>query len=185
MSGTLARWNLLPIGKAAKEILPCCGSTAWADGMAARRPLRDEATLLAASDETWRNLARADWMEAFRSHPRIGESGIGESRNSEASMGESQSSHPVPVQPSSWSKQEQQHVTTADDDVKTELAHGNKEYERRFDRIFIVCATGKSGPEILDILRRRLRNDDETELEEAAEQQRLITHIRLKKWLSQ
>lgn len=175
MSGTLPRWNLIPIREAAREILPCCGSTAWADGMAARRPLRDEATLLAASDETWRNLAEADWMEAFRSHPRIGET----------KTGESQASQPVPAQSSSWSKQEQQYVTAADDEIKAELAQANKEYERRFNRIFIVCATGKSGPDILDILRRRLSNDDATELHEAAEQQRLITHIRLKKWLSQ
>ena len=195
MSGTLARWNLLPIREAAKEILPCCGSTAWADGMAARRPLRDEATLLAASDETWRNLAEGDWVEAFRSHPRIGESGIGESRigesgigesrTREAKTGESQASQPVPAQSSSWSRQEQQYVTAADGEIKAELAQANKEYERRFNRIFIVCATGKSGPDILDILRRRLGNDDATELHEAAEEQRLITHIRLKKWLSQ
>lgn len=195
MSATLARWNLLPIGEAAKEVLPCCGSTAWADRMAARRPLPDEATLLAASDETWRNLAEADWMEAFRSHPRIGESGIGESgigesrigesRTGGAKTGKSEASQPVPVQSSSWSRQEQQYVTAADDEIKAELAQANKEYERRFNRIFIVCATGKSGPDILDILRRRLHNDDETELHEAAEEQRLITHIRLKKWLSE
>ncbi len=72
MSKRLALWNLLPMEQAAKEILPCCGSTAWADGMAARRPFTDEATLLAASDQTWRNLAQEDWMEAFGSHPRIG-----------------------------------------------------------------------------------------------------------------
>jgi len=69
--------------------------------------------------------------------------------------------------------------------VKIDLARANDEYERRFGHIFIVCATGKSGPEILEILRRRLRNDQATELQEAAKQQLLITHIRLKKWLSQ
>ncbi len=180
MSGTLVRWNRLPMAEAAQEILPCCGSTAWADGMAARRPFPDEATLLAASDQTWRNLAEADWMEAFRSHPRIGESRIGESR-----IDECQASQPAPAQFSAWSKQEQQNVTAAGDAVKIELAQANEEYERRFGRIFIVCATGKSAPEILEILRHRLRNDEETEVREAAEQQRLITRIRLKKWLSQ
>jgi len=169
MSGTLARWNRLPIGEAAKELLPCCGSTAWADGMAARRPFLDEATLLAASDETWRNLAEADWMEAFRSHPRIGES-----QGAQLSAGQS----------AVWATQEQENVAAANDAVKIELAQANEEYERRFDHIFIVCATGKSGPGILEILRRRLRNDKPTELLEAAEQQRLITHIRLMKWLS-
>jgi 2-oxo-4-hydroxy-4-carboxy-5-ureidoimidazoline decarboxylase len=175
MSGTpithgLARWNSLSKADAAKDILPCCGSTAWAEGIARRRPLPDEATLLAASDETWRNLAEEDWMEAFRSHPRIGES---------------KGSGAAAVQSLAWSKQEQQNVTAADNAFKNGLAEANKEYEARFNRTFIVCATGKSAQEILEILRRRLRNDDETELREAAEQQRLITHIRLKKWLAQ
>ena len=69
--------------------------------------------------------------------------------------------------------------------MKIALAEANREYEQRFGHIFIVCATGKSAPEILEILRRRLRNDEHTELREAAEQQRQITHIRLTKWLSQ
>jgi 2-oxo-4-hydroxy-4-carboxy-5-ureidoimidazoline decarboxylase len=63
------------------------------------------------------------------------------------------------------------------------LAEANREYERRFGRVFIVCATGKSADEIVDILRRRLQNDDARELQVAAEEQRKITNIRLKKWL--
>ena len=70
-----------------------------------------------------------------------------------------------------------------DDSVKIALAEGNREYERRFSRIFIVCATGKSPAEILKILQRRMKNDEHTELQEASEQQRQITQIRLKKWL--
>jgi len=129
-------------------------------------------------------------MEAFRSHPRIGESaigesGIGESGISESRTGESKALEQAPVQSSAWSKQEQQNVATAGDAVKIELAQANQEYERRFNRTFIVCATGKSAPEILEILRHRLRNDEKTEVREAAEQQRLITRIRLNKWLSQ
>jgi 2-oxo-4-hydroxy-4-carboxy-5-ureidoimidazoline decarboxylase len=175
MSRTLSRWNRLAMAEAAKEILPCCGSTTWANGMAARRPIPDETALLAVSDETWRNLAKADWMEAFRSHPRIGETGMGESRTLQ----------PAPVQASAWAQHEQQSVAAASDAAKIELAKANREYEHRFNHIFIVCATGKSAEEILEILRNRLRNDQETELHAAAEQQRLITHIRLKKWLSQ
>jgi 2-oxo-4-hydroxy-4-carboxy-5-ureidoimidazoline decarboxylase len=162
----LARWNRLPLGDAAKEILPCCGSTAWAHGMAARRPFSDAATLLAASDEAWSNLAAEDWMEAFRSHPRIGES--------------AEQSAPS----AAWSTQEQQKVAAGGEAVKIALAEANREYEQRFGHIFIVCATGKSGPAILEILRRRLQNDKEAELHEAAEQQRQIMHIRLTKWLS-
>lgn len=175
MNKKLSHWNRLPVAQAAKEILACCGSTAWANGMAGRRPFPDEATLLAASDETWRSLTQADWEVAFRGHPRIGESKIGES----------QASQPAPAQASAWSKQEQENVMAGGDVAKLQLAQANKEYERRFNHIFVVCATGKSGPEILDILRHRLRNDKDTELREAAEQQRLITQIRLHRWLSE
>jgi 2-oxo-4-hydroxy-4-carboxy-5-ureidoimidazoline decarboxylase len=136
--------------------------------MVARRPLADEPALLAASDETWHNLAQSDWTEAFESHPRIGES-----RPQQA----------VPSQASKWSTHEQKRVTDADAAVKISLEHGNREYEQRFGRIFIVSASGKSATEILEILRRRLQSDAETELREAAEQQRQITQIRLRKWL--
>ena len=178
MSDKLARWNILPATAAANEILPCCGSRAWADGIVARRPLPDEESLLAASDEIWRSLTESDWLEAFRSHPRVGESRISESR-----AGESQAPKRAAIQSAAWSEQEQQRVADASHSARLELAEGNREYERRFNRIFIVCATGKSPEEILRILRRRLENDDHTELQEAAEQQRQITQIRLRKWL--
>jgi 2-oxo-4-hydroxy-4-carboxy-5-ureidoimidazoline decarboxylase len=165
MVNVLARWNFLPSAAAVDEILPCCGSRAWAAAMVARRPLPDETTLLNTSDEIWGSLAEADWLEAFRSHPRIGESRPGESKSA------------------AWSTQEQGGVVDADDGARVALADGNRAYERRFNRIFIVCATGKSPSEILAILRRRMTNDALTELQEAAEQQRQITQIRLRKWL--
>jgi OHCU decarboxylase len=168
VNGALARWNRLPSDEAIRVILPCCRAKAWAQGMVSRRPLANEAGMLAASDETWRNLKQSDWMEAFQSHPRIGEL---------------QPSHPASTRSVEWSAQEQRDVEDAEASVKIALADANREYERRFNRTFIVCATGKSAPEILEILRRRLKNDAETELHEAAEQQRQITHIRLRKWL--
>jgi OHCU decarboxylase len=169
ISQVLARWNALQPDKASEEILPCCGSKAWALGMAARRPLLDEPSLLAACDEVWKGLAESDWMKAFRSHPRIGDS---------------HSPSAASPQSAAWSGEEQRKVGSAGEDTKLALAEGNRAYERKFGRIFIVCATGKSAPETLEILRRRLSNDEATELREAAEQQRQIAHLRLKKWLS-
>ena len=107
-------------------------------------------------------------MEAFQSHPRIGESRAPQS---------------PPAQSVTWSAQEQQQVSDADAAVKAALADANRQYDQRFNRTFIVCATGKSAQEILGILLRRLNNNTETELQEAAEQQRQITEIRLRKWL--
>ena len=167
-SEVLARWNRLNAQEAENEILPCCGSRAWARGMVSRRVLRDEAATLAASDETWHNLNESDWMEAFRSHPRIGETSARPSLDSRSAA---------------WSAQEQSRATAADDSVTAALREGNCEYEQRFGHIFIVRAAGRSGSEVLHILRQRLQNDDQTELREAAEQQRQIIQIRLRKWL--
>jgi OHCU decarboxylase len=166
-SDVLAHWNHVSGDTAAAQILPCCGSKRWAHEMAVRRPFKDEVALMAASDETWRSLNEADWIEAFNSHPRIGES---------KTQGGTQSSD-------AWSRQEQEKVTEAGSAVRIALADGNRAYEEKFGRIFIVCATGKSAQEILELLQRRLRNDAATELHEAAEQQRQITQLRLKKWL--
>jgi 2-oxo-4-hydroxy-4-carboxy-5-ureidoimidazoline decarboxylase len=170
LSGTLSRWDLLPADEAAREILPCCGSRAWAQGVAAHRPFKDVATLLATSDRIWRELSAADWMEAFQSHPRIGERGQPASAS---------------AQSAAWSVEEQQSVADPGSAVAIVLAEKNQEYERRFGRIFIVCATGKSASEILEILERRLKNDHKAELRAAAEEQRKITEIRLKKWLAE
>lgn len=164
----LSLWNALDLETATGEILPCFGSRIWAEKMAGRRPIRNQPELLAACDEVCKSLAESDWMEAFRSHPRIGESPV---------------AAPNGGRSSTWPGEEQRNVGFATEDVKTALTEGNRAYERRFHRTFIVCATGKSAAEILEILRRRLVNDDTTEFLEAAEQQRQIAHIRLKKWL--
>jgi 2-oxo-4-hydroxy-4-carboxy-5-ureidoimidazoline decarboxylase len=169
MSTVLAQWNSLSPQQAAEEILSCCGSRAWAQAMAARRPIPNEAALLAACDKIWNNLPESDWLEAFGSHPRIGES---------------QAPASASAQSAAWSKSEQQRFKEAVESVKAAIAAGNRLYEKKFGRTFIVCATGKPVTEILAILERRLQNDEATELREAVEQQRQITHLRLKKWLA-
>jgi OHCU decarboxylase len=169
-SSVLACWNSLPAGEAALEILPCCGSNSWARQMAALRPIENEDSLLAASDKMWRSLTEADWMEAFAHHPRIGHSVAPAT---------------APARSAQWSSEEQQSVGAAENDALAALAEGNRAYEQRFNRIFIVCAAGKSAHTILDILQRRLRNDEHTELQESAEQQRQITGLRLRKWISE
>jgi 2-oxo-4-hydroxy-4-carboxy-5-ureidoimidazoline decarboxylase len=168
MSEVLARWNRLSAEEAAQEILPCCGSTSWARAVAMRRPVDDATSLLALSDKEWWSLEASDWMEAFSKHPRIGERKAPLTASSQSAA---------------WSAQEQRKVADDGESAQLALAEGNREYERRFHRVFIVCASGKSASEILENLRRRLGNDDSTELREAAEEQRKITNLRLKKWL--
>lgn len=115
----------------------------------------------------WRSLDEAAWQQAFDSHPRIGQ------QHARAATSESLA----------WSSQEQRAAVSPDEAVKSSLAEGNRRYEEKFGRIFIVCATGKSASEILAILNSRMNNSAEAEMLEAAEQQRQITQLRLCKWL--
>jgi 2-oxo-4-hydroxy-4-carboxy-5-ureidoimidazoline decarboxylase len=174
VNNTLARWNRLPATEAENELLACCGSRAWARALASRRPVTGEAMLLTAGDEIWRNLTEADWMQAFDSHPRIGESPTMEANPKESTVARS----------AAWSADEQSRATVAPEAVNA-LREANHEYEKRFGRTFIVCATGKSAAEILEILRRRLGNDPCTELRQAAAEQLEITRIRLRRWLAE
>ena len=123
-----------------------------------RRPYATLSQLLEQADEVWSHATAGDWLEAFRAHPRIGES----SR-------------------SKWSEEEQAGARSAASAVLKELAAGNRIYYDRFGFIFIICAAGKGADEMLAALRSRLKNDRETELRIAAEQQRLITRLRLVK----
>jgi len=82
-----------------------------------------------------------------------------------------------------WSRAEQAQASSASDSLLAEIAAGNQQYEELFGFTYIVCATGKSAEEMLTILKRRLGSTRETELREAAEQQRQIMQIRLGKWL--
>jgi allantoicase len=148
------------------DMLSCCGSSAWARAMLASRPFADVMDLERTSDRVWAGLDRGDWLEAFAAHPRIGENRAGGERSA------------------AWSRGEQSRVTDAGADVLEELAAGNQEYHARFGYTFIVCATGKSAETMLQILRQRLENQPDHEIVVAAEEQRKITRLRLRKLLS-
>ena len=71
----------------------------------------------------------------------------------------------------------------AADSVRDELDKVNRLYEEKFGFIFIVCATGKTAEEMLELCRERLNNDKDSEIRIAAVEQKKITEIRLKKLL--
>jgi OHCU decarboxylase len=167
MTPQLAKWNALPRGDAEAEIVACCGSQRWASEMAARRPFANFARLCEAADEIWWALERADWLEAFAAHPRIGERATS---GSEAAR--------------SWAAQEQAAPDAASEEIASRLAKANRIYQLRFGFIFIVDASGKSRGEILALLEQRIQNNPQLELREAAEQQRRIARRRLEKLFS-
>jgi 2-oxo-4-hydroxy-4-carboxy-5-ureidoimidazoline decarboxylase len=64
------------------------------------------------------------------------------------------------------------------------LAAANQAYHATFGYVFLICATGKSGDEILQSLQQRLANNPEIELRVAAEEMRKIMRLRLEKLLN-
>jgi OHCU decarboxylase len=166
--------NALDEKAAARQFLRCCGSSRWAQLMAAARPFASGEAMAHVANATWAALGREDWLEAFAAHPRIGDDASGGSGRSGAAGGE---------ETERWSAQEQAGVADAAEATRHKLAEANREYQARFGYIFIVCATGRTAGEMLDILERRLRNDVVEEIEIAAEEQRKITRLRLAKLL--
>ena len=164
-----AELNQTSRAKAVEAFLTCCGSSRWAEKMADRRPYDSVQDLFRFADSFWWNLSAEDWLEAFAAHPRIGD--LDSLREKFKSTNE-------------WAGREQSGVREASDDVLQRLARGNADYEDKFGYIFIVCATGKSAGEMLELLERRLMNVPDEEIRNAAEEQRKITQLRLKKLIT-
>jgi len=168
MSEGLEQLNRASAEAAEAAFLSCCGSRRWAQKMAAARPFADFDGLLDQAKEIWQNLESSDWLEAFAAHPKIG------------------AKKAVPkatAQSAQWSQDEQSGTRGAADSERAALENLNRLYEEKFGFIFIVCATGKSAGEMLEICRRRLDNAADAEILAAAHEQQKITGIRLKKLL--
>lgn len=162
----LERINAWSNAEARTAFRKCCGSARWAEAMAARRPFAGAAELFAVAEQVWQGLDRADWLEAFAAHPRLGDLDALRQKFAATAV---------------WSAAEQGGVAGAAEDVLQALADGHREYEARFGRVFLVCATGKSAAEMLTLLRQRLTNAPEEELRIAAAEQAKITRLRLEK----
>ena len=134
--------------------------------MVSERAFESVDDLMEKADRVWGTLEPNDWLEAFRSHPKIGEKKAAAAVSDESKR---------------WSEAEQSGVSNAATQTIQALAELNQKYQDKFGYIFIVCATGKSSEEMLAILRQRLRNDAGEELRIAAAEQAKITKLRLQK----
>jgi malate synthase len=74
---------------------------------------------------------------------------------------------------------EQQKVFDESDDIKKQLGQLGSEYLKKFGMKFLVSAHGKTGTELLDILKSRMDNTPEVELNNAKTQLWLITKKRM------
>ena len=137
--------------------------------MAASRPFASEGELFETASAVWTDLQKSDWLEAFESHPKIGETKAANAQQKRSA---------------NWSVGEQAGVHSADELLRHNLADANREYFDKFGFIFIVCATGKSAQEMLELCRERIGNDSATEIKIAANEQQKIIEIRMKKLLS-
>jgi allantoicase len=160
------RFSRAPTEEVRKLLMDCCGSHAWVEQMIRHMPFPNASYLLDTADKLWAGLDREDWLTAFRHHPAIGTK-----RGKKAQS-------PTARQ---WSKSEQSVAQKADAATLSALAEANEKYRAKFGHVFLICATGETGEEILKTLRRRLFNDPEDELRIAAEEQRKITRLRLEK----
>ncbi|MGW5485770.1 2-oxo-4-hydroxy-4-carboxy-5-ureidoimidazoline decarboxylase [Streptosporangium sandarakinum] len=174
-----AGFNALGAAGAEAGLLACCASPVFAREVAARRPYRDLAALESAVEAAVLGLPWPEVLTALAAHPRIGEpprdggaasgatgpgaDGAGAAGRDAAGDG----GGPVPPgaggREASWSRREQSGVAGADPAVLAALAEGNRAYEARFGHIYLVRAAGLTAGEMLDRLRARLRNDEETE----------------------
>jgi len=166
---TLHELNTLPKDQLKTELFNCCGSTAWVEKMLPFFPADDMVELLNDAEDEWYGCSEADWLQAFAQHPKIGDmESLKKKFASTAALAGG----------------EQAAVAAASSQTLEALAKGNEEYEQKFGFIFIVCATGKSADEMLQMLQARLPNSREEEIQIAAEEQNKITQLRIQKLLS-
>jgi 2-oxo-4-hydroxy-4-carboxy-5-ureidoimidazoline decarboxylase len=161
--------NSLTPSEAATELAKCCGSKSWVEKMVKAMPFESEEALMRQAQNAWFACSRADWLEAFSEHPRLGD--LNELEKKFTSTKE-------------WSGQEQGAVTSATREVLEKFASLNKDYEKRYGYIFILLAAGKSAEEMLEVLKLRLKNNPYDEIKIATSEQNKITRSRLKKLLS-
>jgi 2-oxo-4-hydroxy-4-carboxy-5-ureidoimidazoline decarboxylase len=194
-SVSLESLNGLPAEVARQRLLACCSSSRWAAEVASGRPYKSVDEILARSDESVAGMTQADLEQALAGHARIGDpSRVGAAGGAEAGPGAAagwsgQEAAAVAggsgqaAAAAGWSGQEQAGVRAADQGTVRALAAGNQVYEERFGHIYLVCATGRSGRELLTLLGERLGHDPGTEWEVVRRELGKINQIRLRKLL--
>lgn len=159
---TLENLNALPASALEGQLTACLPVPRWVAAVRDGRPYAAWQDLEATAGAAAQHLDDEELEAALAGHPRIGERAEGPHHNAAASA------------------REQSGVDPADAEVARALAEGNAAYEARFDRVFLIRAAGRSAPEILAELDRRLGNDDAAEREETVTQLREIALLRLR-----
>ncbi|KAL7593866.1 uric acid degradation bifunctional protein TTL isoform X1 [Lactuca sativa] len=162
----------MAVGLGVNDFIACCGSTKFAEQMVADGPFDTYDKAVVAAKNIWFNKVDVHgWLEAFAAHPQIGQNPSSVANKSSTSV--------------QWSKGEQSTaLATATDSSLQELYEWNSQYKQKFGFVFLICASGRSTPEILAELKRRFSNRPIVEFEIAAQEQMKITELRLQKLFS-
>ncbi|WP_304116425.1 2-oxo-4-hydroxy-4-carboxy-5-ureidoimidazoline decarboxylase [Mycolicibacterium bacteremicum] len=158
----LDNFNALSERQRMHLLFEVCSSTIWARRVLAGSPFRDADALYDRADRILAELPDAEIDAALDGHPRIG----------------AKADNPS-------SAREQARVADATDAVKVALAQKNREYEDRFGYVYLVCASGRSADELLEILTDRLHNDAETERRVMRNELAKINRLRLERLVSE
>jgi 2-oxo-4-hydroxy-4-carboxy-5-ureidoimidazoline decarboxylase len=165
----LTWFNELPTGAAQQALLECCSAPRWAQQMAAARPYPSADEAIRQSSAVVAALTVADLTDALAGHPRIGE------------RPGATDSHP---RAADWSRREQSGVAAEDTTTRRALTEANRLYEQRFGHIYLVCAAGRSGTELLGVLRDRLQNEPEDEWQVVRAELQKINALRLQQLMA-
>jgi 2-oxo-4-hydroxy-4-carboxy-5-ureidoimidazoline decarboxylase len=157
----IGAFNALPDDVAAQRLADCLNASGWAASVLSGRPYPDRASLLATAYRFTLVLDDDDLAAALSRHPRIGDRPAGQARDA------------------AHSRAEQSGVDAEDADLATRLLTGNRAYEERFGRVFLIRAAGRTGPEILAALTERLTHDDEAEARTVRDELAQIAQLRL------
>ncbi|NYG06626.1 2-oxo-4-hydroxy-4-carboxy-5-ureidoimidazoline decarboxylase [Phycicoccus badiiscoriae] len=159
---TIEDFNALPAPEVEERLAACLPVPRWVEAVRDGRPYAAWQDLEATASAAATHLDDEELEAALAAHPRIGERAASPHHNAAASA------------------REQAGVDPADAEVARALTEGNAAYEARFDRVFLIRAAGRSAPEILAELDRRLGNDDGAERDETVTQLREIALLRLR-----
>ncbi|QSP95364.1 2-oxo-4-hydroxy-4-carboxy-5-ureidoimidazoline decarboxylase [Marinobacter salinisoli] len=163
---TLEELNHVTPEQAVELFQSCCAAPGWIQGMVDGRPYANRGEMIRHSRSLWPTLSEADWLQAFEAHPKIGDLDSLRARYANTKA---------------LASGEQAGTQSASEHVLNRLKTGNDHYLDKFGFIFIVCATGKSAADMLELLEARLPNSRHEELQNAAAEQANITELRLEK----
>jgi 2-oxo-4-hydroxy-4-carboxy-5-ureidoimidazoline decarboxylase len=145
--------NCLPRDTLTDLLGQCVAVGRWVRELADGRPYPGVTELLARADELSASLTDAELSQALAGHPRIGERTTGRSAAEQSGVDRNR--------------------------LADRLAEANAAYEARFGHVYLVCAAGRSGDDLLADLAERMANDPATELAVVRRELGRIAHLRL------